>query len=169
MNQNQPIIVADNDPEKLGKAFGKFLRTMKIVSTILIVLGALFAIGGFSMVNSLGPYADDSEKLIAVAGISIGLIAILAGIFCPILQKKSVKNGAKSQELRIYNDHIEGKGTLISGATQTLMGFNETYDKIESISTTETHISFNMKNGNAIRCIALNAEEISHFVRNRLD
>ncbi len=71
MNQNQPIIVADNDPEKLGKAFGKFLRTMKIASTILIVLGALFAIGGFSMVNSLGPYADDSEKLIAVAAINL--------------------------------------------------------------------------------------------------
>lgn len=121
------------------------------------------------MVNSLGPYADDSEELIAVAGIAIGLIAILAGILCPILQKKSVKNGAKTQALRIYDNHIEGKGTLISGTTQTLMSFNETYDKIESISTTETHISFNMKNGNAIRCIALNGEEISNFVRTRLN
>ncbi len=121
------------------------------------------------MVDSLGPYADDSEKLIAVAGISIGFVAVLAGVFCPILQKKTIENGAKSQDLRIYADHIEGKGTLVSGATQTLMAFNETYDKIESVSTTETHVSFNMKNGNSIRCIALNADDISNFVRNKLN
>lgn len=165
----KPIIVADNDSEKLKKSFGKFLRTMRIVSAILIVLGILFAVGGFSMVDSLGPYADDSEKLIAVAGISIGFVAVLAGVFCPILQKKTIENGAKSQDLRIYADHIEGKGTLVSGATQTLMAFNETYDKIGSVSTTETHVSFNMKNGNSIRCIALNADDISNFVRNKLN
>lgn len=169
MNQNQPILVADNDPEKLCKAFGKFSRTMRIVSAILIVLGSLFAVGGFFMVNSLGPYADDSEILIAVVGISIGLVAVLVGIFYPSLQKKTIKNGAESQELHVYNDHIEGKGTLLSGATQTLMDFHETYDRIESISTTETHISFNMQNGNAIRCIALNAEEIGDFVRSKLN
>ncbi len=43
----KPIIVADNDSEKLKKSFGKFLRTMRIISAILIVLGILFCSGRF--------------------------------------------------------------------------------------------------------------------------
>lgn len=169
MDQNQPIIVADNNPQNLCKAYGKSFRTMRIVAVAAIVLGLIFMVGGFSMLDSLEPYADDSDELIAITGVVLGLLGVLVGIFYLPLYKKILKSGARSQELRIYDNHIEGRGTLISGPTQTLMSFNETYDKIGSISTTETHISFNMKNGNAIRCIALNATEISNFVRSKLN
>ncbi len=169
MNQNQPIIVADKNPEKLTLAFGKTLKIIRRASIIAIVAGLIFTICGFNMLDSLKPYSDDLEEIGAMGAFSLGILGILAGILCPLFLKKAVLNGAKSQELRIFEDHIEGKGTYISGTAQTLMSFSETYSKIESVSTTETHISFNMKNGNAIRCVALNAQEMSDYVRNKLN
>lgn len=164
----RPILSNDHNPEKTLKAMGKFIRTMTIVSVILVIWGFLFSFLGFSLYGQLGPFAKDSEKFMSIAMISLGIIAILAGIIFPIAVKSIVKSSAKNQEIRIYSDHVEGRAIRISGSTQTLLEFYETFDKIDSVSTTETNVSINLKDGNAIRCIASNAQEIASFLRSRI-
>lgn len=172
MNQttikSAPLISANTEPQKFIQSMSKIRKNTRMASIVAIICGLVFIIIGFSMTEDLTPYSSDMDKLAAFFGFGLGVLSLLFGLVAPSFLKKVLLRIAQNQQMYVYEDHIEGRATRISGSTQTQMDFYETYDKINSVSTTETHISINLKDGNAVRCIALNAQELATIIRTKL-
>lgn len=167
-NKNALLISADTDPQKFIQSMRKIRKPLRIASIIGIIGGTIFAIVGFSMIEELTPYSRDIDVLSAFLAFALGVLSVLSGLFAPSLLKKTLARTAQRQKMDVYEDHIEGHATQISGTTQIQINFYETYDKISSVSTTETHISVNMKDGGIVRCVALNAQDIAETIRAKL-
>ena len=146
----------------------KLRKSLKIASIVAILCGLFFTIGSFSMLEDLTPYSSDTDELIAILGFALGVLGLLSGLLGPSFLKRTLLRTAQNQQMHVYEDHIEGRATRISGSAQNQVEFYETYDKISSVSTTETYISVNLKDGSAVRCVAINAQDLAAIIRTKL-
>ncbi len=163
-----PLISAETNPEKFIRAMSKSLKTIRIVSIVAVICGLFFVLAGFAMIEEQTPYSHDEDMIIPLLGFSMGVLSLLIGLFATPFAKANMRKIAQNQELNVYEDHIAGRATRISGSAQMPTDFYETYDKISSISTTETQIIINLKGGNSIRCIALNAQDLAEYIRGKI-
>ncbi len=166
--EKTPVITSEVDRDKVFKSLEKITKPMKIVAMIIIPIGLLITVVGINALNELSPYAGDFESFCTAAMPGIGIIALIAGVLSLFLPKKMVASAVEGEALRVYEDHIEGKSIRVSGAAQGKMEFYEPYDKISGVSITDTGIAVNLKNGDSLRCIAANAQELAQAIRARL-
>lgn len=163
-----PVIVARVDENQTRQSLQPATKPMKTASVVLLAIGALLTCCSFPMAGDLGPNAGDAEMLGVIGGIALGILSLIAGVAGLFLSKKLISNVAEGEKLLVYGDHIEGKGLRLSGGTQTKSEFYVVYDRISGVSTTDIGISINLKNGDALRCVATNANEVAQAIRARL-
>lgn len=167
-NNTTPLISAETDPKKYISAMRKSLKTIRIFSILSVICGILFILACYPMIEEQAPYSRDQDMIIPILGFALGVLGLLTGLLATPFAKSNMRKIAQNQELSVYGDHIAGRATRISGSTQMPMNFYETYDKISSVSTTQTQIMINLKDGSSIRCIALNAQDVAECIRGEI-
>ncbi len=164
-----PVIVAQVDEKQTRQSLQPATKPVKTASVVLLAIGALLTCCSFPMAGDLGPNAGDAEMLGAIGGLALGILSLIAGAAGLIVSKKLVSNVAVGEELMVYEDHIEGKGLRLSGGAQLKSEFYVAYDRISGVSTTDIGVSIHLKNGDMLRCVATNANEVAQAIRTRLN
>lgn len=153
----KPVMSTDNNP---GKAFRGGMK----VSVYCIIVGVITCIAGQWSIDSLNYFSKDYEEILAIGIYVLGIILILGAVVYPF----GMTYVAKKCRMHIYEDCITGECFRIVANSQTLVNFQESYDKISSVSTIKNNIMVNLKDGSTLRCNAYNAEDVAAAIRARI-
>lgn len=168
---NKLLITTDHDANHAQKS--KSSKSYLLIGIIWLVVGIFLAWVGDSDVEELNYFSKDMEVILAYGELGFGFAAIAIGIIFPFLPKIITKINVKSgQEIRVYEDHIEGKAIRRAGNVQQLLDIYETLDRIGSVSVgvgvAKGTVIFQMKDGSQIHCVAFNADDVAAVIRERL-
>lgn len=153
------IIQSDTNPTKAMTGWLPF-------SFAAILIGILVSNVGFSALWDVPSYAHGSEDILPMVIIVFGTFSWISGIAYPFIARSI----AKKHSLRVFDDHIEGTGMVIAGGTQSIAGFHEKTAMISSAALAgKKLVAIYLTNGNCIRCLAYNAQEIVTATRQLID
>lgn len=153
------IVQSDTNPTKAMASWLPF-------SVIAILIGVLVSNVGFSSLWDVPSYAPDSEEVLPIVIIVFGTFSWISGIVYPFIARSI----AKKHSLRVFDDHIEGTGIVIAGGIQSIVGFYEKTAMISGIALAgQKLVAIYLTNGNSIRCLAYNAQEIVTATRQLID